>query len=170
MKILIIGFLSSMYLVAFLVHEFAHRQTAIHFGLNTKFRFFTMGVIMTAICIFLPIKFALPGAVVVLGLENISRETGLIKLAGPLSNLILGGILFILGVLPFWSPMWNNLLLTSANFNFMLGAFNMLPFGILDGDNIKKWNKKIWILFFIIMVGLLAFTLVLVYTVFRLVI
>lgn len=169
-KILIVGFLSLMYLFAFLVHEFAHRQTAIHFGLHTKFRLFTMGVIMTAVCIFLPVKFALPGAVVVLGLENISRETGLIKLAGPVSNLILGGILFILGVLPFWSGMWNNLLLSSANFNFMLGAFNMLPFGILDGDNIRKWNKKIWIIFFIIMIAMLALTFVLVYKFFPLVI
>jgi Zn-dependent protease len=168
-KILIIGFLSLMYLAAFLVHEFSHRQTAIHFGLHTKFRLFTMGVIMTAVCIFLPVKFALPGAVVVLGLENISRETGLIKLAGPVSNLILGAILFILGILPFWSPMWNNLLLTAANFNFMLGAFNMLPFGILDGDNIRKWNKKIWILFFITMIGMLILTLALVYTIFPLI-
>ncbi len=168
-KILVIGFLSLMYLVAFLVHEFAHRQTAVHFGLHTKFRLFTMGVIMTAVCVFLPVKFALPGAVVVLGLENISRETGLIKLAGPVSNLILGGVLFLLGVLPFWSGMWNHLLMTSAYFNFMLGAFNMLPFGILDGDNIRKWNKKIWIIFFIVLVGMLALTLVLIYTVYPLV-
>ena len=168
-KILVIGFLSLMYLVAFLVHEFAHRQTAVHFGLHTKFRLFTIGVIMTAVCVFLPVKFALPGAVVVLGLENISRETGLIKLAGPVSNLILGGVLFLLGVLPFWSGMWNHLLMTSAYFNFMLGAFNMLPFGILDGDNIRKWNKKIWIIFFIALVGMLALTLVLVYTVYPLV-
>ena len=165
-KILVIGFLSLMYLVAFLAHEFSHRQVAVHFKLQTKFRLFTMGVVLTVVCIFLPIKFALPGAVVVIGLENISRETGLIKLAGPLSNLIMGGILFILGLLPFFSEIWQYLLLTAANFNFMLGAFNMLPFGILDGDNIRKWNPKIWLLFFIILVGMLILTMVLINTIF----
>ncbi len=156
-----IVFLSLMYLVAFLSHEFAHRQTAVHFGLQTKFRLFTMGVIMTAVCIFLPIKFALPGAVVVLGLENISRETGLIKLAGPLANLVLGTLLFILGIIPLFTDAWRLLILTGANFNFMLGAFNMLPFGILDGDNIRKWNPRIWLLFFLILLAMLALTLVL---------
>ena len=165
MKILIIGFLSLMYLVGFLVHEFAHRQTAVHFGLQTKFRLFTMGVLMTAVCIFLPVKMALPGAVVVLGLENINRETGLIKLAGPLSNLILGGVLFIVGLILSFFPsiiLWAYLLLTAANFNFMLGAFNMLPFGILDGDNIRKWNPKIWLGFFILLVAMFILTLVLI--------
>ncbi|MBN2155065.1 MAG: hypothetical protein JW776_03385 [Candidatus Lokiarchaeota archaeon] len=161
LKILIIGFLSLMYLVAFLVHEFSHRQTAIHYGLQTKFRLFTMGVIMTAVCIFLPVKFALPGAVVVIGLENISRETGMIKLAGPLSNLILGTILFVLGIAPLFSELWRLLLLTAASFNYMLGAFNLLPFSILDGENIRKWNPKIWLLVFILMVLMLILTLIL---------
>jgi len=121
---------------------------------------------MTAVCIFLPIKFALPGAVVVIGLENISRETGIIKLAGPLSNLIMGGVLFFLGLLPFFNQLWQYLLLTASNFNFMLAAFNMLPFGILDGDNIRKWNPKVWLLFFSIIVAMLVLSLVLINTIF----
>jgi len=143
-------FLCSMYLVAFLGHEFAHRQTAKHFKLQTKFRLFRNGVIMTVICIFLPIKFALPGAVVVIGLENIGRETGLCKLAGPLSNLIMGLILFGLSFIPFVQYPWNWLMLISSNFNFSLGLFNMLPFGILDGDNIRKWKPRLWLTFFLI--------------------
>jgi Zn-dependent protease len=27
----------------------------------------------------------------------------------------------------------------------MLGAFNMIPIGILDGQNIWKWNKRVYI-------------------------
>ena len=33
----------------------------------------------------------------------------------------------------------------AANLNFMLGTFNMIPIGILDGQNIWKWNKKVYI-------------------------
>jgi Zn-dependent protease len=149
--------LAIMYLLAFLVHEFSHRQVAKHFKLQTKFRLFKFGVILTAICIFLPIKMALPGAVVVIGLENIGRETGWCKLAGPLSNLILGSLLMIIGFLPFVPYPVNFLILQGAGFNYMLGSFNMLPVGILDGDNIRKWKPKIWLIMFIVLVLLFIF-------------
>jgi len=154
-------FLSSMYLITFLIHEFGHRQVAKHFGMQTKFRLFKWGVIMTAICIFLPIKFALPGAVVVIGLENISRETGLCKLAGPLTNLVFGLILLALALIQIIPDPFNSWILTSASFNFMLGAFNMLPFGILDGDNIKKWNPKVWLIMFVGLISLYILNVVL---------
>ncbi len=160
-KIISIVVLSLLYLMAFLIHEFSHRQVAVHFKLQTKFRLFKMGVIMTAVCLFLPIKMALPGAVVVIGLEKIGKETGLCKLAGPLSNLILGCLLLILSFVPFIYYPWNLLLLQGASFNFMLGSFNMLPIGILDGDNIRKWKPKIWILFFIILVTLFITVMIL---------
>ena len=155
--------LSGFYLIAFLVHEFSHRQVAVHFKLQTKFRLFSKGVIMTAICLFLPIKFALPGAVVVIGLENIGRETGWCKLAGPLSNLILGSILLGLVFLPFIVYPYNFLILQGSTFNFMLGAFNMLPFGILDGDNIRKWKPKVWLIMFIVLVSMLVLNYVLLF-------
>ncbi|MHA1727276.1 MAG: hypothetical protein ACTSWY_00930 [Promethearchaeota archaeon] len=154
-------FLSSMYLLAFLVHEFSHRQVARHFKMQTKFRLFKSGMIMTLIFLFLPIKFALPGAVVVLGLENIGYETGLCKLAGPLSNLILGTIIFVISFFPFILFPLNWFLLTAASFNFQLGAFNMLPFGILDGDNIRKWKPKVWFLFFLLLLTLSAMNIIL---------
>jgi hypothetical protein len=58
--------LALFFLAAFLVHEFSHRQTAKKFKLQTKFRLFKKGVIMSLICLVLPLKFALPGAVVVI--------------------------------------------------------------------------------------------------------
>jgi len=146
--------LSILYLSAFLVHEFSHRQTAKHFKLQTKFRLFKVGVIMTFICLVLPIKFALPGAVVVIGLEEISRRTGLCKLAGPLSNLIMGSGLLLVSILPIIQSPLNYWLLFGATFNFSLGAFNMIPFGILDGDNIRKWQPKIWLVMMIALISL----------------
>ena len=116
--------LSAFYMTAFLFHEFGHRQVALHFGLQTKFRLLTYGMIMTVITLG---RMALPGAVVVLGLDKISRKTGLCKAAGPLVNLIYGSIIGY-----------------GAQFNFMLGLFNMIPLGILDGQNIWKWNKKVY--------------------------
>lgn len=151
--------LSLLYLSAFLGHEFAHRQIAVHFGLQTKFRLFKMGVVLTIVCIFLPVKMALPGAVVVLGLEKISRETGLCKAGGPISNLIMGSILLGVAFIPVIRFPYNFLFLQGASFNFMLGSFNLLPIGILDGQNIWKWKPKVWIILFILLVS--SFMLVL---------
>ena len=39
--------LAGFYMTAFLFHEFGHRQVAMHFGLQTKFRLLTFGMVLT---------------------------------------------------------------------------------------------------------------------------
>ncbi|MFW9947320.1 MAG: hypothetical protein ACFFDX_10900 [Candidatus Odinarchaeota archaeon] len=167
--------LAGFYATAFLFHEFGHRQVAVHFGLQTKFRLLTFGMILTGITIAMGIftlvsgsaalpGLALPGAVVVLGLDKVSRKTGLCKAAGPIVNLIYGSILFAISFFIPTSFFPLNLLIgMAAYFNFMLGAFNMLPFGILDGQNIWKWNKIVYFLLMISLVVLLIITLMSIY-------
>jgi len=150
--------LSGFYVTAFLFHEFGHRQVALHFGLQTKFRLLTYGILMTVITLG---RMALPGAVVVLGLDKISRKTGLCKAAGPLVNLIYGSILLLISfILPNSVYPLNYFIGYGAQFNFMLGLFNMIPMGILDGQNIWKWNKKVYISLIIPLAVLLVITLI----------
>ena len=147
--------LAGFYATAFLFHELGHRQVAVRFNLQTKFRLLTFGMILTIIGVVINVysllsggrsfpSLALPGAVVVLGLSKIDRTTGLCKAAGPTINLIYGCILFAISFLIPIYPL-NQLICLAANLNFMLGTFNMIPIGILDGQNIWKWNKKIYI-------------------------
>ncbi|MCK4370416.1 MAG: hypothetical protein KAV01_04705 [Candidatus Lokiarchaeota archaeon] len=147
--------LAGFYATAFLFHEFGHRQVAVHFGLQTKFRLLTFGMILTVSGLVFGLyslisgglgfpSLALPGAVVVLGLSKIDRTTGLCKAAGPIVNLVYGTILFIISFIIPTYPL-NQLIGVAASLNFMLGTFNMIPIGILDGQNIWKWNKKIYI-------------------------
>ncbi|MFX0017424.1 MAG: hypothetical protein ACFFAK_09425 [Promethearchaeota archaeon] len=167
--------LAGFYATAFLFHELGHRQVAIHFGLQTKFRLLTFGMILTGITLAMGLftlvtgsaplpGLALPGAVVVLGLDKVSRKTGLCKAAGPIVNLIYGSILFTISFLipTSYYPL-NHFIGIAAYFNFMLGTFNMLPFGILDGQNIWKWNKKVYFLLMISLVVLLIITLMSIY-------
>jgi len=149
--------LAGFYMTAFLFHEFGHRQVAIHFGLQTKFRLLTFGMLITTLSLVMGFislissssafpMLALPGAVVVLGLDKINRKTGLCKAAGPIINLIYGSILLIISLLiPNTLYPLNFFIGYASYFNFMLGAFNMLPIGILDGQNIWKWNKKVYL-------------------------
>lgn len=158
--------LAGIYMTAFLFHEFGHRQVAVRFKLQTKFRLLTFGMFLTMFSLIaglmqLPVpSLALPGAVVVLGLEKVSKKTGLCKAAGPVVNLVYGIVLFIISFLIPIYPL-NFLFVISAYLNFMLGAFNMIPLGILDGQNILKWNKKVYILLATSLVSFLIVTLIL---------
>jgi Zn-dependent protease len=160
--------LAGIYMTAFLFHEFGHRQTAKRFKLQTKFRLLTFGMALTVFSLVagllnIPVpSLALPGAVVVLGLEKVSKQTGLCKAAGPSVNLVYGVILFIISFLipASLSPL-GYLFVLSAYLNFMLGAFNMIPIGILDGQNIWKWNKKVYIFLVASLGGMLIVTLIL---------
>ena len=163
--------LASFYMTAFLFHELGHRQVAIHYGLQTKFRLLSFGMILTLFGLMIGIfslimgqagfpTIALPGAVVVLGLDKIDKKTGLCKAAGPIVNLIYGSILLIISFLiPKDLYPLNNFIGVAAYLNFMLGAFNMIPIGILDGQNIWKWNKKVFLGLFISLLTLLIITI-----------
>lgn len=169
----IIFMVAGIYTTAFLFHELGHRQTAIHFGLQSKFRLLKYGMMITVMGLVLGLitlitssralpAFALPGAVVVLGLDKIDRKTGLCKAAGPTINLIYGtGLLISSLIIPTY-PI-NYFIGISASINFMLGAFNLIPLGILDGQAILKWNKKVYIPLALFMVLLLIGTYVLIY-------
>ncbi|MHA1272598.1 MAG: hypothetical protein ACTSQP_10005 [Promethearchaeota archaeon] len=152
--------LAGFYTTAFLFHEFGHRQVAKHFGLQTKFRLLTFGMLLTLVSLIsaslsliysstsIP-ALALPGAVVVLGLDKVDRKTGLCKVAGPLVNLIYGLILLIISfIIPRDLYPLNLFICIAAILNFTLGLFNMIPIGILDGKNIFMWNKQVYILLF----------------------
>jgi Zn-dependent protease len=169
--------LAGFYTTAFLFHEFGHRQVAIHFGLQTKFRLLTYGMILTAIglvtglislfsnSLSLP-SIAVPGAVVVLGLEKIDRTTGLCKIAGPAINLVYGIILLIISFFIAKSLYPLNMFVgIAAALNFTLGIFNMLPIGILDGKAIFKWNKGAYLLLFLSLLGLVIYTYLNIYVI-----
>ena len=167
--------LAGFYTTAFLFHEFGHRQVAKHYDLQTKFRLLTFGMILTAFSLItglmaffmgtlaLP-SLALPGAVVVLGLDKIDKRTGFCKAAGPTVNLVYGTILLVISLMMEAELYPLNMFIgVAASLNFMLGLFNMIPIGILDGQNILKWNKGVFFLLVATLGILIVFTYMSVY-------
>jgi len=142
---------------AFLLHEMAHKFLARHYGCWAEFRAdpagLKTGILIAAILGFV---FMAPGAVMVAG--NISREqNGKIALAGPISNLVLyavglvmGGLLLGLNdgaIISYFVQAW-------LWGNSILAAFNMIPWGPLDGLKVKRWSEPIFWIFFIGTIGL----------------
>ena len=130
----------AIFVTAFLIHELAHKFLAQYYGSWAEFRAQLYGLIITAISALpiMPFKFIAPGAVMV-GLSD-KNKFGRVALIGPMTNLIMGfGFLMSSYLFPYSPYMY-----VGASFNAWIAMFNLLPFGVLDGQKIFDWNKVVW--------------------------
>jgi len=127
--------------IGFIVHELSHKYAAFRYGVHGEFRANTSMLFMSIFLAVMGILIAAPGAVHIFG--RISRkENGVISAAGPASNVVMA-LLF----LPL--AMYGSGLLAVAGqlgllINAILGAFNLIPFGIFDGAKILDWSKPVY--------------------------
>jgi Zn-dependent protease len=130
----------AIFISAFLVHEMAHKFLAQYYGSWAEFRAQLYGLIVTAISALpiMPFKFIAPGAVMV-GLSD-RNKFGRVALVGPLTNLVMG---FSFLISTYLYP-HHSYLYAGASFNAWIAMFNLLPFGVLDGQKIFEWNKIVW--------------------------
>jgi Zn-dependent protease len=149
----------------FLLHELAHKFVAMHFGYWAEYRANRMGLVLVIVMAFVGFIFAAPGAVMIsrtsapqnfysldpLGQEKLAaeekKEELLISLAGPLTNIILA-IFFFLMLMSgdAAGSLWQNAASFALFINLTLAAFNLLPFGPLDGKKIYDSNRVVWAL------------------------
>jgi Zn-dependent protease len=129
----------------FLLHELAHKVVAVRFGQLAEFRadYNMLGLaILAALAGFL---FAAPGAVHHRG-QITERENGLIALAGPAVNVALGAGFLLLAALG--SGFLGALGTLGFFVNVLLAAFNMIPFGPLDGRKVLAWSRPVFAVIF----------------------
>lgn len=127
---------------SFIIHEMSHKFTAIHFGAQAKFvMWLPLLLIALAVTAIFGFIFVAPGAVYIFGKNLSIKEDGIISVAGPVSNLIMGLLFFIAAFLG--APVL--LVAFGININFWIAFFNLLPFGPLDGKKILTWNPIIWV-------------------------
>lgn len=148
---------------AFVLHEIGHKIVAKHYGCWAEFRADPKGLKFgMGLAFLLGFLFMAPGAVMVAGLVT-RRQNGHIAVAGPLVNLSL----FLIGIplaavtlgltnaleapdtiLMDGALNWKAMLVFIWTYwlqaNLILGLFNMLPFGPLDGNKVKDWNESVF--------------------------
>jgi len=144
----------------FLLHEMAHKFMAQHFGYWAEFRANMMGLAFAVIASFAGFIFAAPGAVMItrpslpadftmqdsFGREQFNRllkkETLWISLAGPMTNVVLAVVFFLLMMST------SGVSAQAARFalfiNLTLAGFNFLPFGPLDGKKVFDSSRTVW--------------------------
>ena len=136
--------------VAFLLHELAHKVVAIHYDQVAEFR---ADYTMLALAVGAGLAgfiFAAPGAVYHRGYLD-ERENAFIALAGPVTNVLLAGVfaplLFLGGFLGEVGQL-------GVTVNAALAAFNMIPFGPLDGKTVRNWSTVGFGVSFLVCAGL----------------
>lgn len=142
----LVGVAATAALTGFLAHELAHKVAAQRRHSWAEFRMFPMGLVLSVFTAFVGFLFAAPGATMVGGMYD-ARAWGRTSLAGPATNLAFataffasaygsatlgGGALLLYG------------LILLAFFNAWFAAFNLIPFGPLDGRKVYQWSAPIW--------------------------
>ena len=148
-------------LAAFLAHDLAHKLCAKHMARGGRFRLaitgslfslFVTGIqhLMGFAMLFVglstgeplrlaPYRFLAPGTVVVRGKKKRS-VLGRVALAGPVSNVMLGWLMFFLGLS---SSGWaSELLLIGSALNAYVAATALLPLAFCDGLTIYWWSRR----------------------------
>lgn len=137
--------------IGFLLHELAHKFVAQKYKYKAEFRSFDSMLILAIALSFLGFVIAAPGAVMLQGIYN-KTKNGKISLAGPLTNIILAIIFFLL------TPILGQI----SHFGFLINAwlalFNMLPFPNFDGAKVLAWNKLIYTIILLVSIVLLLLT------------
>ena len=126
-------------IVSITIHEFAHALVAFKLGdptpklqgrvtLNPLAHLDPLGSLLMILFGF---GWGRPVEYDIYNLNHPKRDTGLISIAGPLSNILLGVVLIIL------SRVFNiQELMLVAYINFFLAFFNLIPIYPLDGFNV----------------------------------
>jgi Zn-dependent protease len=131
-------------LTGFLLHELAHKFVAQRNGAWAEFRIFPLGLIMALIFSLTGFVFAAPGAVYIQG--NISRrQNGIISLAGPLTNLVIGGLFLVGWLLIPGTGLLIFVLGQVGLVNLLFAAFNLIPIPPFDGSKVASWNIGVYL-------------------------
>jgi Zn-dependent protease len=136
--------------IGFLLHELAHKVVAVRFDQIAEFRA-DYGMLFVALMgALVGFIFAAPGAVYHRGRVT-RRELGLIALAGPVTNLLLAALfvpILLVGV-DQGSSLIELVGSRGIVINLFLAAFNMIPFGSLDGKTVYDWSKLVFLAVFL---------------------
>ena len=161
---------------AFVFHELAHRVAARRYGFPAVYRVWIPGLILAMGAAMFGWRFAAPGGVVIHIPENTAEnraKLGKSALAGPVVNMVLAVVFAVAFVIiASWIAYTTsgsgstsgiqtsllNIAYIGAEINAWLAFFNLIPWGNFDGFKVFQWNKKVWVILFIISIALYAGT------------
>ena len=138
------GVAAFVVLAGFLLHELGHKFVAQRYGAWAEFRMYPLGLVLALMMSFFGFLFAAPGAVYIAGRVT-KKQNGLISLAGPIVNLVIGAIFLAAWLIfPIAGTATGYVIQLIAVMSLFLGGFNLIPVPPLDGYKIAKWNIPVY--------------------------
>ncbi len=153
--------------IGFVLHEMAHKFTAMKYGYYAEFRkdnvMLLMSVVLAAL---VHVVFAAPGATVIYGAGLSKEQNGKISAVGPATNLVLcipfGIMVLMTPLVTGWGPVIGFIGMMGLQINAMIAAFNLLPISVLDGKKVLEWNPVIFVVMIAISFAVLIVALTMV--------
>jgi Zn-dependent protease len=158
-ELLLVAVAAAAALTAFVAHEMAHKVAAQRRGYWAEFRFSVVGLLVSLFTAVIGFLFAAPGATMIGGATD-PDDMGRISLAGPATNFVFS-LVFLGGALVAGTfsagALLSVILLFLAYINAWFAAFNMIPFGPLDGAKVFRWSHGVWVASFLVFAALAGF-------------
>lgn len=134
---------------AAILHEVTHRIFALTFGIRMEYRFWPAGSLLTLVSSWLGNAFSIQGFI----LEEVEPGTpkwkvGVMKLAAVLASATVM-VLFAWLYIQEPSQIYRTVYSTSA----LWAMAEILPFGSLDGRDIREWSHAVWFAAFVLVGG-----------------
>lgn len=162
--------------LSFVLHELMHKFVAQRYGAIAAFKTSLNGLLITVVTSFFGFLIGIPGATVIYTDRFTRQEDGVVSLAGPMTNFIIFGVFFVIGVIlfpNFISSIPNglnqvatqtgnylqNLVTFVLYISLLLAFFNMLPIFPLDGSKVLRWNIGIYIMVMAVIMAIFAYVL-----------
>jgi len=133
--------------VGFVLHEMAHKFSAIRYGAWAAYRSWPMGLQLALISSLFGFVFAAPGATYIFSPYMGRRQSGMVSLAGPLTNVALAALFLLSWPLLFLllpEAIASLALAQGVYINLWLAFFNMLPIYPLDGSKVLACSMPVW--------------------------
>ncbi len=140
---------------AFILHEMGHKYAAIYYKKYARFTLIRQMFFITFLVGLIGFGIVAPGATMIIG-NSTKRESGIFAAAGPAVNFVLAVLSYMTilltpdAFLSFFQMGLHEILWLSIFINSLLGLFNLIPFGMLDGKKITAWSNEVWILLVIL--------------------
>jgi len=139
--------------IAIVPHEIAHRQSARNYGCASRFVLSFKGFLATLLINLISSITGIGFVVFASGYTAIMCRFGLLSqdlegktaLAGPVTNLAIALISFIVVNSVPLPPLAQIFLLELFSFNSWVAFFNLIPVPPLDGFKVLRWNRMVWL-------------------------
>ncbi|MEM0448725.1 MAG: hypothetical protein QW520_02760 [Methanomassiliicoccales archaeon] len=133
---------------AILLHDLTHRYVASRYGAVAEYRFWGLGMVLMVITsFFFGLVYAYPAKTVINDPKKLTpKQQAIVFGAGPLVSLGVFSIFLLFIPLGGW---FLPIAILACSMNLLSAVYSFMPFEPMDGRQVLKWKKLLWVAIFL---------------------